>query len=87
MSAYQDLDPAEVGAAVLGWIAAMRGLRHASPRGGLDYLAVEEGSAGALVRDFVASSSGHPGLVPGCRERLDELGTLLLVRDDTAGAA
>lgn len=86
MSDYTELSALDVGAALLGWIAATTAMRHASPRGGLDYLAVEDGTAGALVRDFVASACGHPGLVPGCRDRLHALGMALLL-DETAGAA
>lgn len=74
-----DMTVEEIGSAFLGWITAMAALGHASPRGGLDYLAVEEGSASALVRDFVACTIGHPGLVPGSKERLHALAHSLLV--------
>lgn len=75
MSDYDpDMTSEDIGRALLGWIAATSAMRHASPRGGLDYLTVEEGSAGALVRDFVACTTGHPGLVPGAKERLGRLG-------------
>ncbi len=74
-----DMTVEQIGSAFLGWLCATTGMRHASPRGGLDYIAIEEGSAGALVRDFVACTTGHPSLVPGSKERLDALGRSLLL--------
>lgn len=48
----------QIGHTVLCWIGATLAGRWESPRGGLDYLQVREGTTEALVRDFVAWSSG-----------------------------
>lgn len=69
----------EVGAALLGWIAATRAGRWRGPRGAIEYVAVTEGTTKALVRDFVAWASGYSdSLVPGARERMETLADALL---------
>lgn len=76
---YEDVTTADVGASVIAWIAAMRAMRHRTARGGLTYFKVEEGTADALVRDFVAMATGWADThVPGARERMDALGMAVL---------
>lgn len=82
MSATRTIDAEfqrEVGASLLGWIAATRGGRWRGPRGALDYVKVTEGTTDALVRDFVAWGSGYSDhIVPGARERMEGLALELL---------
>lgn len=95
MSAIRAMDAAferEVGAALLGWIAATRSGRWRGPRGALEYVEVPEGTPVALVRDFVAWASGYSEhLVPGARDRMEALGDELLtpapIKAREAGAA
>ena len=62
----------EVGASLIGWIAATRAGRWRGPRGALDYVQVQEHTPQAPVRDFVAWASGYSDhLVPGARERME----------------
>lgn len=69
----------EVGAALLGWIAATRVGRWRGPRGGLDYIEVNDAAPDGLVRDFVAWASGYSDhLVPGARDRMEALADEML---------
>lgn len=83
----------EVGAALLGWIAATKAGGWRGPRGALDYIEVNPAAPDGLVRDFVAWASGYSDhLVPGARDRMESLGSELLAANPVdalpeAGAA
>ena len=78
----------EVGAALLGWIAATKAGGWRGPRGALDYIEVNPAAPDGLVRDFVAWASGYSDhLVPGARERMEALGVELLTASQIEGAA
>ena len=65
---------AQRGEALQTWIATTTLLGHTRPGHTLEYVHVEEWTAMAFVRDFVAWTSGRKSLAPGCEERLREWG-------------
>jgi hypothetical protein len=66
---------AERGEALSNWIATTALFGHARPGNTLDYAHhIEEWTAEAFVRDFVAWTSGRERFAPGCADRLREWG-------------
>ena len=70
--AAQILLHARRGIALRNWVATTVLLGHASPGSTLEYVDVEPWSDSALIKDFVAWTSGRKHLAEGCDARLRE---------------